>query len=87
MQSVAAQRPFFFDHIQALTEQAFEEFYALTGRRYNRVMTYRADDADYLILGQGSMIPSAEAVVDYLARIPRTQGRCGRHAHVPSVPG
>ncbi len=34
MQSVAAQRPFFFDHIQELTEQAFDEFYALTGRRY-----------------------------------------------------
>ncbi|MDH3818455.1 MAG: hypothetical protein OES21_07565, partial [Myxococcales bacterium] len=66
MQSVAAQRPFFFDHIQALTEQAFEDFYALTGRHYSRVMTYRADDADYLIVGQGSMIPSAEAVVDYL---------------------
>ncbi len=29
-------------------------------------MTYRADDADYLILGQGSMIPTAEAVADYL---------------------
>ncbi|MBW2508970.1 MAG: 2-oxoacid:acceptor oxidoreductase family protein, partial [Deltaproteobacteria bacterium] len=66
MQSVAAQRPFFFDHIAALTDQAFEEYYALTGRRYERVMTYRADDADYLIVGQGSMIPSAEAVVDYL---------------------
>ena len=66
MQSVAAQRPFFFDHIQALSEQAFEEFYKLTGRRYSRVMTYKVDDADYLILGQGSMIPSAEAVVDYL---------------------
>ncbi len=66
MQSVAAQRPFFFDHIQAITDQAFEEYYALTGRRYERVMTYRADDAEYLIVGQGSMIPSAEAVVDYL---------------------
>jgi pyruvate-ferredoxin/flavodoxin oxidoreductase len=66
MQSVAAQRPFFFDHIQALTDQTFEAYYALTGRRYARVMTYRADDADYLIVGQGSMIPSAEAVVDYL---------------------
>jgi pyruvate-ferredoxin/flavodoxin oxidoreductase len=66
MQSVAAQRPFFFDHIQALTDQAFEAYYALTGRRYARVMTYRADDADYLIVGQGSMIPSTEAVVDYL---------------------
>jgi len=66
MQSVAAQRPFFFDHIQELTDQAFDEYYALTGRRYSRVMGYRTDDADYLILGQGSLIPSAEAVVDYL---------------------
>ena len=32
----------------------------------DRVMSYRADDADYLILGQGSIIPSAEAVVDYI---------------------
>ena len=27
MQSVAAQRPFFFDHIRELTERAFEEFH------------------------------------------------------------
>ena len=66
MQSVAAQRPFFFDHIEALTDRAFQEYYELTGRRYQRVMTYRAEDADYLILGQGSLIPSAEVVVDYL---------------------
>ena len=66
MQSVAAQRPFFFDHVEELAEHAFEEFYELTGRRYERVMTYRADDADYLIVGQGSIMPSAEAVVDYL---------------------
>lgn len=66
MQSVAAQRPFFFDHIRELSDQAFEEFYQLTGRRYNRVMTYKVEDADYLILGQGSVVPSAEAVVDYL---------------------
>ena len=68
MQSVAAQRPFFFDHIQALTDQAFDEFYELTGRRYERVMTYRTDDADYLILGQGSLIPSAHVVADYLRK-------------------
>ena len=66
MQSVAAQRPFFFDHIRELTDQAFKEYYDLTGRKYARVMTYRTEDADYLILGQGSVIPSAEAVVDYL---------------------
>jgi pyruvate-ferredoxin/flavodoxin oxidoreductase len=66
MQSVAAQRPYFFDHVKPLSDQAFEEFYQLTGRRYERVMTYRAEDADYLILGQGSLIPTAEAVADYM---------------------
>jgi pyruvate-ferredoxin/flavodoxin oxidoreductase len=66
MQSVAAQRPFFFDHIQELADRCLDEFYKLTGRRYGRVETYRAEDADYLIIGQGSIIPSAEAVVDYL---------------------
>ncbi len=66
MQSVAAQRPYFFDHIRALTDEAFEGFYKLTGRRYERVMTYRCDDADYLIVGQGSVIPTAEAVADWI---------------------
>ncbi|MEJ2004048.1 MAG: 2-oxoacid:acceptor oxidoreductase family protein, partial [Cyclobacteriaceae bacterium] len=66
MQSVAAQRPFFFDHIRELADQAFNEYYELTGRKYDRVMTYKADDADYLILGQGSVVPSAEVVADYL---------------------
>ena len=66
MQSVAAQRPFFYDHIRAIADQCFEEFFQLTGRRYSRVSTYGAEEADYLILGQGSLIPSAEAVADYL---------------------
>lgn len=68
MQSVAAQRPFFFDHIKELTDQAFEEYAELTGRQYGRVMNYRTDDADYLILGQGSLIPSAEVIADYLRK-------------------
>ncbi len=66
MQSVAAQRPYFFDHIQGLADRAFEEFRVLTGRAYARVMGYRLEDAEYLILGQGSVVPSAEAVADYL---------------------
>jgi pyruvate-ferredoxin/flavodoxin oxidoreductase len=66
MQSVAAQRPFFFDHIPALTAQAFEQFRQLTGRSYSPLATYRCDDADYLVVGQGSVIPSAQAVADYL---------------------
>ncbi len=66
MQSVAAQRPFFFDHIKELTDLAFSQYHQLTGRQYARVMSYRAEDADYLIVGQGSVVPSAEVVVDYI---------------------
>src|SRR4029077_727330 len=36
------------------------------GRRYGRVLTYKCDDADYLIVGMGSMLVTAEAVADYL---------------------
>ncbi|MEX2482042.1 MAG: 2-oxoacid:acceptor oxidoreductase family protein [Gammaproteobacteria bacterium] len=66
MQSVAAQRPFFFDHIVEFAERAFAEFSTLTGRRYERVLGYRVEDADYLLFGQGSVVPTAEAVADYL---------------------
>lgn len=66
MQSVAAQRPFFFDHVASITDKAMEEFHALTGRRYSRVSNYRCEDADYVILGMGSMLVTAEAVADYL---------------------
>ncbi|MBT8152211.1 MAG: 2-oxoacid:acceptor oxidoreductase family protein, partial [Gammaproteobacteria bacterium] len=66
MQSVAAQRPFFFEHIGELAGQAFSEFYQFTGRRYGPLSTYRVEDADYLIVAQGSVISSAEAVADYL---------------------
>ena len=66
MQAVVAQRPYFFQHVSGIADQVMAEYHALTGRRYARVMTYKADDADYLILGQGSMIVQAEAVADYL---------------------
>jgi pyruvate-ferredoxin/flavodoxin oxidoreductase len=66
MQAVAGQRPYFFDHIEALTERCMDEYFDLTGRRYNRVSTYKAADADYLIVGMGSMIVQAEVVADYL---------------------
>jgi len=45
MQSVASQRPFFFDHIDELTDRAFAEFAELTGRDYRKVMGYLTDDA------------------------------------------
>jgi pyruvate-ferredoxin/flavodoxin oxidoreductase len=66
MQAVAAQRPYFFDHIPALFDKNAAEFQALTGRSYKRVDAYRCDDADYILLGQGSMTVQAAAVADWM---------------------
>ncbi len=66
MQATAGQRPYFFDHIEAITDACMAEYAGLTGRRYQRVAAFKAEDADYLIVGMGSMIVQAEAVADYL---------------------
>ncbi|MDH5218903.1 MAG: 2-oxoacid:acceptor oxidoreductase family protein, partial [Gammaproteobacteria bacterium] len=68
MQTVAAQRPYFYQHIPTITDQVMEEFYQLTGRAYARIKGYRDEDADYLIIGMGSMLVEAEAVADYLRK-------------------
>ncbi|HET7459432.1 MAG TPA: 2-oxoacid:acceptor oxidoreductase family protein, partial [Gemmatimonadaceae bacterium] len=65
-QGVAAQRPFYFDHVADLTDRAFDELAALTGRHYARCSGYRLDDAEWVIAGQGSVVANAEAVADYL---------------------
>ena len=65
-QGVAAQRPFFFDHVAPLADRAMAEYAALTGRRYRRASGYRTDDADVVIVGQGSVVANAEAVADWL---------------------
>ncbi len=65
-QGVAAQRPFYFDHIADLADRAFAEFAALTGRGYARAMGYRLEDAEFVIAGQGSVVTTAEATADYL---------------------
>ncbi|MDX1675643.1 MAG: 2-oxoacid:acceptor oxidoreductase family protein, partial [Longimicrobiales bacterium] len=65
-QGVAAQRPFYFDHVRELADRAMAAYGELTGRRYDRVMGYRLEDADYVLVGQGSVVGNAEAVADYL---------------------
>ncbi len=66
MQAVAGQRPYFFEPIESLSEAAMAEYAALTGRRYSRISTALAADADYLIVGMGSMLVQAERVAEYL---------------------
>ena len=62
MQHVVAQRPFFFDHVAGLSDQAFREFGELTGRFYGRLQAFEADRADYLLVAQGSITGLLRAV-------------------------
>ena len=68
-QGVAAQRPFYFDHVREITDGAIAEYAALTGRHYARASGYRIDDAEYVLAGQGSVVANAEAVADHLREI------------------
>lgn len=66
MQTVAGQRPYFFEHVAEITDQCMDEWFELTGRRYQRINPYLCDDAEYLIIAQGSILNTAEATADYL---------------------
>jgi pyruvate-ferredoxin/flavodoxin oxidoreductase len=68
MQTVAGNRPFKYDHVKEITEACMKEYGDLTGRYYNRVGKYKTEDAEYLLVGQGSIVEEAEAVADYMRK-------------------
>jgi pyruvate-ferredoxin/flavodoxin oxidoreductase len=67
MKGKIAQR-WYYDRIEPALEDAFEEFYRKTGRRYNFLESYRCEDADYILVGMGCYMETANATVDYLRK-------------------
>ena len=65
MKGKIAQRAW-YDRVEAILQEAMDEFYRLTGRRYGLIDAYRMEDAEYAIVGMGSMMETARATVDYL---------------------
>ncbi len=65
MKGKIAQRAW-YDRVEEKLQAAMDEFYSLTGRRYGLIDTYAMDDAEYAIVGMGSMMETARATVDYL---------------------
>ncbi|MFQ6607086.1 MAG: 2-oxoacid:acceptor oxidoreductase family protein [Fidelibacterota bacterium] len=63
MKGKIAQRTY-YDEVQSILESAMEEFYNLTGRCYGMIESYRMEDAEYAIVGMGSMTETAETAVD-----------------------
>jgi pyruvate-ferredoxin/flavodoxin oxidoreductase len=64
-------RTHFVNEVPRFIRQAMDEYGELTGRCYNPVQTYMADDAEHVIVGLGSVTDDAEAVATYL----RGQGK------------
>jgi pyruvate-ferredoxin/flavodoxin oxidoreductase len=65
MKGKIAQR-WYYDRVMPALEDAFEEFYQKTGRRYGFVDSYRCDDADYILIGMGSYMETAQTTIDFL---------------------
>jgi pyruvate-ferredoxin/flavodoxin oxidoreductase len=67
MKGKIAQRRY-YDRVLPTLKSVMDEFGRLTGRRYDVVMPYRLEDADYAIVGSGCMMETAEAAVDYIRK-------------------
>ena len=63
-------RTHFVSAVPALMRQAMTEYAELTGREYSPVMAYDCEDADYIMVGLGSITDDVRAVLPYL----RAQG-------------
>jgi pyruvate-ferredoxin/flavodoxin oxidoreductase len=65
MKGKIAQR-WHYDRVSPALVDAFREFYRKTGRRYDFVQSYRCDDAEYVIVGMGCYMETAQTTVDFL---------------------
>ena len=62
-----AQR-YFYDQVPGAIQQAFNEFYELTGRRYGMIEGHQLADADYAIVSMGSTAETAAVTLDTIRK-------------------
>lgn len=65
MKGKIAQRGY-YDQVGPALEDAFAEFHRQTGRRYDFIDAYRCEDAEYILVGMGSYMETAQTTIDYL---------------------
>ncbi len=65
MKGKIAQR-YFYDRIAPILRRAMDEFYDLTGRRYGATDAFSLGDAEYALVGMGSLAETATATAHYL---------------------
>ncbi len=65
MKGKIAQR-WYYDQVEPALAEAFDEFHRHTGRRYGFVMPYRCEDAEFILVGMGCYMETAQTTVDWL---------------------
>src|SRR5579872_4765679 len=65
MKGKIAQR-WYYDQCEPALREAFDEFYQKTGRKYDFVDACRCEDAEFILVGMGSYMETAQATIDYL---------------------
>ena len=68
MKGKIAQR-YFTDRLPGILTATMERFHALTGRRFGLVEPYRLEDAEYALVGMGSLVETAMATADWLRAV------------------
>ncbi|MGI9458125.1 MAG: 2-oxoacid:acceptor oxidoreductase family protein [Aeoliella sp.] len=75
MKGKIAQR-WYYDRVGPALEEAFGEFYHKTGRQYDFVDAYRCDDAEYVLVGMGCYMETAQTTIDYLREVKGIRAGC-----------
>ncbi len=65
MKGRIAQR-FFYERVRPSLLTAMADFHELTGRRYEPLRSFRMEDAEFALIGLGSLMRTAEAAVEIL---------------------
>ncbi|MEX2309522.1 MAG: 2-oxoacid:acceptor oxidoreductase family protein, partial [Pirellulales bacterium] len=75
MKGKIAQR-WYYDQVEPALAEAFEEFYRKTGRRYDFIVPYRCEDAEYILVGMGCYMETAQTTVDWLREAKGIKAGC-----------
>src|SRR5436190_748037 len=75
MKGKIAQR-WYYDRVDGILEEAFEEFARKTGRKYGFVEPYRCEDAEYVLVGMGCYMETAKATINYLRDVKGIAAGC-----------
>lgn len=75
MKGKIAQR-WYYDRVEPALADAFAEFSQKTGRVYDFLLPYRCEDAEYILVGIGSYMETAQATIDYLRDVKGIKAGC-----------